>query len=138
MGHVLCERGRDKSARSYNDIVLSVREKAFDPMHPEVANSLSNAALSMVGCGVDLEKALEMLERSLRIDLAQPREIHRKVLHLRHFNLGFALRALGRYEDSKIHVDEASAYVRAEFGENSRYLTMWVIHSGFYNVKQVI
>lgn len=65
MGHVLCERGLDKSARTYNDIVLRVREKAFDLMHPEVGNSLSNAALSMVGCGVDLEKALEMLERSL-------------------------------------------------------------------------
>ena len=127
MGHILCERGQDRDARSYNATVLAVREAALGPMHPEVANALSNAALSMVGSGSELEEALAMLERSLLIDLAQPQAVRRRVLHLRHFNLGFALRALGRLEEARRHVDEASAYARAEFGENSRYLTMYVV-----------
>ena len=126
MGQILCERGQDKAARHYNDIVLHVREDALGPAHPEVANALSNAALSMVGSGEELDTALAMLERSLQIDLSQPARVHRRVLHLRHFNLAFALRALGRLDEARRHVDDASACARAEFGEESRYLTMCV------------
>ncbi|KAI1271208.1 hypothetical protein F5Y07DRAFT_404632 [Xylaria sp. FL0933] len=124
MGQVCCERGQDRSALKYNDIVLRIRESQFGPMHSEVANALSNAALSMVGCGQDVETALSMLKRSLTIDLANPLEDHKKVLHLRHFNIAFALRALGRLQEASQHVDLASAYAIAEFGENSRYLTI--------------
>ena len=124
MGHVYCERGQDISASKYNDIVLRVREDQLGPMHSEVANALSNSALSMVGYGKDLDVALKMLERSLEIDLANSREDHKKVLHLRHFNTAFALRALGRMAEARHHVDEASACARAEFWKDSRYLTM--------------
>jgi len=124
MGQVHCERGQDKSALKYNDTVLEVREAQLDPMHSEVANVLSNSALSMVGCGQDLAQALSMLNRSLEIDLANPAEDHKKVPHLRHFNTGFALKALGRMQESRQHIDQASQCCRSEFGESSRYLTM--------------
>ncbi|KAI0098027.1 P-loop containing nucleoside triphosphate hydrolase protein [Nemania sp. FL0031] len=124
MGQVCCERGQDRSALKYNDIVLRIRESQFGPMHSEVANALSNSALSMVGCGQDVETALSMLNRSLEIDLANPLEDHKKILHLRHFNIAFALRALGRLQEASQHIDSASAYAIAEFGENSRYLTI--------------
>lgn len=124
MGHVYCERGQDISASKYNDFVLRVREDQLGPMHSEVANALSNSALSMVGYGKDLNVALKMLERSLEIDLANPREDHKKVPPLRHFNTEFALRALGRMAEARHHVDEASACARAEFWKDSRYLTM--------------
>jgi len=96
MGQIVCERGQDTSALHYNDIVLDVRPKIFDPKHSEIANALSNSALSMVGCGKDLKQALAMLLKSLQIDLSNPVEDHKKVQHLRHFNTGFAYRALGR------------------------------------------
>ncbi len=65
MAQVHCERGQDKSALKYNDIVLRVQECRLDPMHSEVANALSNSVLSMVGYGQDLDLALQMLKRSL-------------------------------------------------------------------------
>ncbi|KAI1424999.1 hypothetical protein F5Y12DRAFT_796286 [Xylaria sp. FL1777] len=52
MGQVYCERGQDKLALKYNDIVLR-----------------------------ELEKAYEMLQRSHEIDLANKPEDHQKVLH---------------------------------------------------------
>ncbi|KAL2833836.1 hypothetical protein BDW59DRAFT_156634 [Aspergillus cavernicola] len=124
MGHVLCERGQDMTALKYNDIVLRVREAHLDPMHSEIANAMSNSALSMVGCGKDVEEALTMLKRSLAIDLQNPPEDHGRVLHLRHFNTAFALQALGRIEEARSHVDRASACAEAEFGKDSRYLTI--------------
>lgn len=124
MGHVLGEQGHDKAALVYKNIVTEIREAQLDPFHSEVANALSNSALSMVGCGRDLDQALAMLQRSLDIDLRNPYEDHKKVIHLRHYNLAFTFRALGRLEDAKMHIDVASACARAEFGENSRYLTM--------------
>ncbi len=93
-------------------------------MDSEIANALSNSALSMIGCGRDLERALEMLLESLAIDLSNPPEIHKKVLHLRHYNTAFAYRALGNIEDARHHVEEASRCAEAEFGKHSRYLTM--------------
>jgi len=65
-----------------------------------------------------------MLNRSLEIDLANPVEDYKKVLHFRYFNSGFALKALGRMRESRERIDQASQCVRKEFGENSRYLTM--------------
>lgn len=124
MGQVFCERGQDISALKYNDVVLRVRETQLDPMDSEIANALSNSALSMVGCGRDLEKALDMLLKSLTIDLSNPSDIHKKVLHLRHYNIGFAYRALGNIEKAHHHVQEASRCAEAEFGKYSRYLTM--------------
>ncbi|KAJ8130114.1 hypothetical protein O1611_g3512 [Lasiodiplodia mahajangana] len=124
MGHVYCERGQDKRALDYNDIVLRIRESSLEPSHSEIANALSNSALSMVGCGRDLEKAYEMLKRSLKIDLANNPEDHKKVLHLRHFNIAFALRALGRCDEARTHVEQAAQYAIAEFGPCSRYLTI--------------
>jgi len=124
MGQVLCERGQDMSALHYNDIVLKVRQKFLDTNHSEIANALSNSALSMVGCGRDLDRALEMLLQSLQIDLSNPEEDHKKVLHLRHFNTGFAYRALGKLREARYHVEKASACAEAEFGRESRYLTM--------------
>ncbi|KAK2594394.1 hypothetical protein QQS21_007900 [Conoideocrella luteorostrata] len=124
MGHVFCERGQGKRAFKYNDVVLRVRQQHLDPMHSEVAMPLSNSALSMVGCGQSLEEVTAMLKRSLEIDLHNPAEHHSKVLHLRHFNTAFALRALGRLEDAREHVDLATRYSVQEFGDKSRYLTM--------------
>lgn len=126
MGQVYCERGQDKRALEFNDIVLRVREASLDADHSEIANALSNSALSMVGCGQELEKAYQMLQRSLKIDLANKPEDHRKVLHLRHFNTAFALRSLGRWKEARTHVDQAAQYAIAEFGPASRYLTMSV------------
>ncbi|TAQ88978.1 hypothetical protein B7494_g2696 [Chlorociboria aeruginascens] len=48
MGQVYCERGQDISALKHNDIVLRVRESQLDPKDPEIANALSNSALSML------------------------------------------------------------------------------------------
>lgn len=124
MGQVFCERGRDKSALHFNDITLKVRREVLEEGHSEIANALSNSALSMVGCGKDLDNALEMLLESLRIDLSNPAEDHKRVLHLRHFNTGFAYRALGNIAKAREHIDQASACARAEFGPESRYLTM--------------
>lgn len=124
MGQVFCERGQDFSALHYNDIVLDVRQAHLDPSHSEIANALSNSALSMVGCGKELDKALQMLLKSLEIDLSNPVEDHSKVLHLRHFNTAFAYRALGQLDKAREHVKKASACAEAEFGPESRYLTM--------------
>ncbi|KAL6830016.1 hypothetical protein V8C40DRAFT_263826 [Trichoderma camerunense] len=124
MGSMHCERGQDKSGLKYNNLVLEIREGCLDPMDSEIANALSNSALNMVACGQDTEKALEMLRRSLEIDLSKPPEIKKAVIHLRYFNLGFAYRALGRLEEARECVDKASECARAEFGEDSRYLTI--------------
>ncbi|KAI1453884.1 hypothetical protein F4805DRAFT_461272 [Annulohypoxylon moriforme] len=124
MGQVYCERGQDIAALKHTNAVLRVRESQLDHMHSEVANALSNSALSMVGCGQNLEEALEMLDRSLKIDLANPREDHTNVLHLRYLNTAFALRALGRFHEAIYHVEEANKWAIAEFGESSRYLTI--------------
>lgn len=93
-------------------------------MDSEITNALSNSALSMIGCGRDLGRALEMLLESLAIDLSNPPEIYKKVLHLRHYNTAFAYRALGNIEDARHHVEKASRCAEAEFGKHSRYLTM--------------
>ncbi len=126
MGTASCERGRDMRALKYNDIVLAVRKDLLPPTHSEIANALSNSALSMIGCGAHLHKALDMLLQSLKIDLANPASDHKRVLHLRHFNISFAYRALGKMQEAREHVDQASAYARSEFGQDSRYLTMYV------------
>jgi tetratricopeptide (TPR) repeat protein len=105
MGHILCEQGMDRSAIKYNDIALAVRKELLDPLDSEIANALSNAALSMVGCRQDMDTALVMLLESLRIDLANPPEDYQKVLHLRHFNLGFAYKALGDMDKARYHID---------------------------------
>lgn len=126
MGSLYCERGQDKSGLKHNDVVLQIREGCLDPMDTEIANALSNSALNMVACGQDVEKALEMLQRALKIDMSQPHEVNKVVIHLRYFNLGFAYRALGRLEEARECVDKASACARAEFGKNSRYLTMYI------------
>ncbi len=124
MGSMYCERGQDKLALKHNNLVLKIREESLDPMDSEVANALSNSALSMVACGQDLNEALKMLQRSLEIDLSKPLEVHKPVVHLRYFNLGFAYRALGRLDEASSCVDKASDYTRTEFGDKSRYLTM--------------
>ncbi|KAL5331193.1 hypothetical protein ACEPPN_000722 [Leptodophora sp. 'Broadleaf-Isolate-01'] len=93
-------------------------------MDSEITNALSNSALSMIGCGRDLGRALEMLLESLAIDLSNPPEIYKKVLHLRHYNTAFAYRALGNIEDARHHVEKASRCAEAEFGKHSRYLTI--------------
>ncbi|PVH79797.1 hypothetical protein DL98DRAFT_532649 [Cadophora sp. DSE1049] len=109
-------------------------------MDSEIANALSNSALSMIGCGRDLERTLEMLLRRLSIDLANPLEVDKKVLHLRHYNTAFAYRALGNIKEARRHVQEASRCAEAEFGEDSRYLTIsyrmysdFAIREGKYN-----
>ncbi|KAF2495829.1 hypothetical protein BU16DRAFT_617366 [Lophium mytilinum] len=56
---------------------------------------LGNAALSMVGCGINVETVLDMLFKSLKMDFLRPLEHHKKVLRLRYFNLGFAYQELG-------------------------------------------
>lgn len=101
-----------------------MRELHLNPLHSEVANALSNSALSMVGCGQNLEVAAAMLKKSLEIDLHNPPEDHSRILQLRHFNTAFALRALGRLEEARTHVDLAPRYNVQEFGDKSRYLTM--------------
>lgn len=114
----------EKSAIKYNDIVLNVRKELLDPLDSEIANALSDAGLSMVGCERYLDQALAMLLESLQINLANPAEDLKKVLHLRHFNLGFAYRAVGDIDKARYYTDQASNYARAEFGPNSRYTTM--------------
>ncbi|KAI1317386.1 hypothetical protein F5Y16DRAFT_419650 [Xylariaceae sp. FL0255] len=120
MGQAYCERGQDLEALKHKRAVLRIREAQLHPNHSEIANALSNLALSMVGCGKDVEGALLMLQRSLEIDLANPREDHTKVIHLRHLNTAFALRALGRFKEAAHHVAEANRSIMAEFGMNSR------------------
>ncbi|KAI9768831.1 MAG: hypothetical protein M1840_004645 [Geoglossum simile] len=94
------------------------------PNHSEIANALSNYALSMIGTGKGLEKALKMLLKALEIDMSNPTEDREKVLHLRHYNLCFAYRALGDFGNARDQVDKASRYVEAEFGKDSRYLSI--------------
>ncbi|GAW23605.1 hypothetical protein ANO14919_131790 [Xylariales sp. No.14919] len=97
MGGLLGEGGHDLEALNHKNAVLWIREHQIDAVHSEIANALSNSALSMVGCGKDIKGALTMLRTSLEIDLANPREDHIKVIHLRHLNTAFALRALRRF-----------------------------------------
>lgn len=124
MSTVVGERGRDRSAILYRRQCLQIREALLPPNHPEIANALSNYALSLVGMKADLDKALEMLLRSLKIDMVNSKEDTSKVLHLRHYNLCFAYRALGDLDNARTQLDLATAYVEEEFGKDSRYLNM--------------
>ena len=121
---VLGERGQDRSAIPYRKQCLQIREDLLPPNHSEIANALSNYALSLVGMKADLDMALEMLLRSLAIDMANSQEDRRKVLHLRHYNLCFAYRALGDFDNARAELNKATAYVEEEFGKDSRYLNM--------------
>lgn len=124
MSTVLCERGRDRSAIPYHSQCLQIRENLLPPNHSEIANALSNYALSLVGMKADLDKAVEMLLKSLEIDMANSKEDRSKVLHLRHYNLCFAYRTLGDFDNTRAQLELATAYVEEEFGKDSRYLNM--------------
>ena len=124
MSTVLGERGRDKSAIPYRRRCLQIREDLLPPNHSEIANALSNYALSLVGMKADLDKALEMLLKSLEIDMANSKEDRSKVLHLRHYNLCFAYRALGDFGNAWTQLELATTFVEEEFGKDSRYLNM--------------
>ena len=118
------ERGRDKSAIAYRERCVNIRTTLLPTNHSEIANALSNYALSLVGMRHDLDRALEMLLKALEIDMLNPVEDRSKVLHLRHYNLCFAYRALGDLENARSHLDHATRFVEAEFGKESRYLNM--------------
>ncbi|KAI9158330.1 hypothetical protein HJFPF1_06323 [Paramyrothecium foliicola] len=124
MGSTYCERGQDKSGLKYNDRMLQIRDTCLGPKNTEAANALSNSALNMVAYGQDVETALEMLQRSLKIDLASSPEVQKAVIHLRYFKLGCAYRALERLEEVCGCLVQASASASAEFGEDSRYLAV--------------
>ena len=91
-----------------------------------MANALSNCAIAQLGIGTKPDVALTWLLRSLEIDESKPKEIKRKILHLRYFNLCFAYKALGEWGMFTKHLTEATEHVLDEFVENSRYLVMCV------------
>ncbi len=122
MATILCERGQDKSALVYNERVLGIRSELLDPVHAEIANAFSNYAISVIGTRIDLEKALAMLLKVLEIDMSNAKEDRDKVLHLQHYNLCFAYRALGDLKNARRELDLATKYVEAEVGKDSRYL----------------
>ena len=72
----------------------------------------------------DLDKALEMLFGWLKIDMVNSKEDRSKVLHLRHYNLCFAYKALGDLDNARVQLDLATTYDEEEFGKDSRYLNM--------------
>ncbi|KAM0456590.1 hypothetical protein ACHAO4_003620 [Trichoderma viride] len=108
MGAILNEQGHDKDALLSFKRALSIREELLAPDDSEVANALSNCAIAQLGIGTEPGIALAWLLRSLEIDESKPAEIKRKVLHLRHFNLCFAYKALGNWDLFTKHLTRAT------------------------------
>jgi CHAT domain-containing protein/Tfp pilus assembly protein PilF len=86
---------------------LEIREKAFGPVHVEVANSVRNLATTYVNLGA-LEKAATLYERALAIHQAQLGDDH-PLVATSLSELGNLLRIRGQYVEAVERLEQALA-----------------------------
>jgi tetratricopeptide (TPR) repeat protein len=115
---------RSLTAQTYNEQALKIRRTLLPHGHSEIANALSNYAHSIICAGGNMSTALGYLHEALEINMLNPKEDRDKVLHLRHYNICYAFKAMGYFAKARQEVDTATRYVEAEFGKESRYLNM--------------
>lgn len=121
---ILCDRGQEAASEEMESLILETRRKIFPAGHGEIANALGNIALSGVGTGNNLELQVERLKEALAINFANDPEERDKVLHLRHFNLCFAYKEMGKVDLAKEELQKAIDCVEKEFGKTARYNNM--------------
>lgn len=119
------EYERGHVARSYGltDTSLRIRQNLLPEDHVEIANSLNNYAnviLQELEANA-YERALELYEKCVAINLKAPTSHSDRFLHVPHTNMARAFWVLGKYDDSIKHTEISREYSVRFLGKGNHF-----------------
>ena len=117
-GLVYIERGEFQKGLAMQLKAEAIRKELLPANHPEIANMYNNIGLTVLSLG-EVEKAGELFQMAIEIDMQQPKVDRDQILHIRHLNYADVLLLQKKYVECKRHIELGRVYAILTFGTDT-------------------